>query len=218
MLSPFGKISGVNYIKDRLLFPINWLQKQDYCEYQIYLENIRGIKARPTRAMVTGQEEHQELYRRFAEKAVPSTPEKMLTESKTANLLSREFKIIDGAHGIFGYIDEVWLTPETFVVIDDKPGVRPYLSCIHQVFGYCLAFKTIIDSGDKRGLVAALRERGTDHLFWQAPFDKAAEEEIIVTVERIHALLAGQAEFKASDNPRKCQVCRLKVHCDKVLC
>jgi hypothetical protein len=48
------KIRQLIYVKERALFPISWLQKQDYCEYQIYLENVRGIKAEPTKAMAQG--------------------------------------------------------------------------------------------------------------------------------------------------------------------
>jgi CRISPR-associated exonuclease Cas4 len=211
----FRKITEVNFIKDKLLIPISWLQKQDYCEYQIYLENVRGIKTKPTQAMIEGKEEHEEMYQRFVEKAVPATPEQMLTESKTAKILSREFRISDELHGVFGYIDEVWMTPDTFVVIDDKPGNRPYLSCIHQVYGYCLAFKTLVDAGDARKIFAALRERGTNNIYWQAPFDQTAEKEIISIVDRIHSLLAGKTQFEPSKNPRKCLSCRLKKHCDR---
>ncbi len=203
----FRKITEVNFIKDKLLFPISWLQKQDYCEYQIYLENIRGIKTKPTKAMIEGKGEHEEMYQRFAEKAVPATPEQMLAESRTANVLSREFRISDEVHGVFGYIDEVWMSPDSFVVIDDKPGNRPYLSCIHQVYGYCLAFKTLVNVGDTRGIVAALRERGTDNIYWQAPFNQTAEEEIIATIDHIHSLLAGRIQFKPTENPRKCLSC-----------
>jgi CRISPR-associated exonuclease Cas4 len=213
--SPYGKISQVMYIKDKPLFPISWLQKQDYCEYQIYLENIKGIKVKPTKAMVVGKEEHQELYDRFAKEAVPATVEQILTESKTAKILSREFRVIDEEHGIHGFIDEVWLNPDSFVVIDDKPGARVYLSSIRQVLGYCLAFKSVTVQGDTRQVIAALRERGTDNICWQSPFNQQTEEEIVAAVNHIHALISGQAEFTSSNNPNKCKGCRLKGECDR---
>lgn len=214
-LSPYGKISQVIYIKDKPLFPISWLQKQDYCEYQIYLENIKGIKVQPTQAMKVGKAEHDTLYQQFAEKAVPATVEQMLTESRIAKILSREFRVVDTEHGIHGFIDEIWLNPDSFVVIDDKPGTRVYLSSIRQVLGYCLAFKTVAPRDDSRQVIAALRERGTDNICWQAPFNPAAEEEIMAVVDHIHALISGQAQFKPTDNPNKCKGCRLNKVCDK---
>lgn len=210
--SPYGPIKQVKYIKDRLLFPISWIQKQDYCEYQIFLENIRGIKVKPTRAMTEGKEEHERLYVEFAEKAVPATLEEMLAESVTVPVLSREFRVDDYQHGIYGYIDEVRMSPDCFMVIDDKPGVRVFLSSIHQVLGYCLAFKSI-SPGDPRQIIAALRERGTDNIIWQNLFDSSAEEEIIAIIDHIHDLLMGRAEFKRSTNPNKCHSCRLSSHC-----
>jgi hypothetical protein len=212
--SHFGKITEVTYINNRLLFPISWLHKQDFCEYQIYLENIKGIKIEPTKAMVEGKVEHQTLFNQFAKQAVPATLEEVLTESKIAKVLSREFRVMDITHGVYGFIDEVWLTPDSFVVIDDKPGTKRYLSNIHQIYGYCLAFKTIIEVGDTRKIVAALRERGTDNIYWQAPFNRIAEQEIADIIYHIHALLSGKAQFKPTDNPNKCKSCKLNSCCD----
>jgi len=211
---PWKKIRQVKYIGDRLLFPISWLQKQDYCEYQIYLENILGVKAAPTAAMAEGAQEHERLYTEFAEKAVPATFEEMLTESRTARLLSRELRVADPVHGLYGYIDEVWLTPESFVVIDDKPGIKAFTSNIHQVYGYCLAFKTVT-AGDNRKITAALRQRGTENVFWSNLFDAQAEEEIAGISQHIHDLLEGKTEFAACGNSNKCRSCRLKPQCEK---
>jgi CRISPR-associated exonuclease Cas4 len=212
--TPYKKISQVIYIGDRLLFPISWFQKQDFCEYQIYLENIKGIRAAPTPAMAKGKEEHDRLYSEFAEKAIPVTLDQMLSESRTARLLSRELRVADVIHGLYGYIDEVWLRPDSFVVIDDKPGIRAYTSNVNQVFGYCLAFKVLVAS-DERQITAALRERGTENIFWQSPFDEAAEEAIISISSRIHNLLSGKDEFNPCGNPNKCRSCRLRLLCDK---
>ena len=214
--SPYGKISQVIYTEDRLSFPISWLQKQDYCEYQIYLENIRGIKVRQTQAMVMGYREHKQLYEQFAKEAVPSTVDQMITESKENKLLSREFRVIDTEHGIHGFIDEVWFSPDSFVVIDDKPGARVYLSNIRQVLGYCLAFKYGTVGSDGRQIIGALRERGTSNICWQSPLDKSAEEETVVIVEHIHDLLAGRVPFKSTDNTAKCKACRLNSVCENV--
>ena len=212
---PYGKISQVIYIKGRPLFPISWLQKQDYCEYQILLENVQGIKVKPTRAMTEGQQQHEQLYERFAREAEPATVEQMLDESRKVKVLSREFRVLDIEHGIYGYIDEVWLTPENFVVIDDKPGTRAFTSNIHQVYGYCLAFKSITRPDDNRGLIAALRERGTDNIIWQAPFDRLAEEAVTAVIDHVHNLLSGKDRFTSSINPNKCKVCRLRDHCSQ---
>jgi CRISPR-associated exonuclease Cas4 len=137
----------------------------------------------------------------------------MLVESKKTAVLSREFKVLDIDHGLYGYIDEIWMTPDNFVVIDDKPGTKSYSSSINQVFGYCLAFKAMATTGDTRKVTAALRERGTENIFWQSPFGETEEEGTITLVNHIHSLLVGKEEFLRTSNPNKCKVCRLKRAC-----
>ena len=106
------KVSGLIYFDYKTLFPISWLNKQDYCEYQIYLENIAGIKVEPTKQMVVGKQEHENLYKEFKKEAVPATIDEMLLESKKAKILSRELPVRDLGHGIYGLIDEVLLAPD----------------------------------------------------------------------------------------------------------
>jgi CRISPR-associated exonuclease Cas4 len=55
---PHPSISEIVIVEGRNIFPISWLHKQDYCEYQIFLENMTGIKVEPTKAMVEGKLEH----------------------------------------------------------------------------------------------------------------------------------------------------------------
>jgi CRISPR/Cas system-associated exonuclease Cas4 (RecB family) len=214
---PYKQISDIINETNRSLFPISWLNKQEYCEYQIYLENIKGIKVEPTKAMIEGKQEHGQLYDEFKKEAVPATVEEMLDKSKQVEVYSREFRVVDNNHGVYGLIDEVLLTPDEFIVIDDKPGRKTYLSNIRQVYGYCLAFKEIIKPQDSRNIVAALRERGTDDIFWTAPFDQLAEHDVVGVINHIHGLLTGSEEFSSSDNPNKCKVCRFKGQCDRAL-
>ena len=48
---------------------ISWLYAQDYCEYQLYLEQVKGIAVDDTPAMVEGSVEHQRLEDEFLAKA-----------------------------------------------------------------------------------------------------------------------------------------------------
>ena len=48
---------------------ISWPYAQDYCEYQLYLEHVKGISVDPTSAMVTGSREHQRLEEEFLAEA-----------------------------------------------------------------------------------------------------------------------------------------------------
>jgi CRISPR-associated exonuclease Cas4 len=210
---PHPTISQVKIIADKNNFPISWLNKQGFCEYGIYLENIKGIEVKPTKSMLRGTKEHATLEANFKIGAEPATFDEMLETSKTGEILSRELPVISKGHGIRGFIDEVWMTPDEFIIIDDKPGTVAYSSSINQVYGYCLAFKEMIP--EKRKIVASLRERGTENIYWASYFDEKAEKDIINLINRMHKLLVGETEFKATDNPNKCRGCRFNTLCDK---
>lgn len=206
-------ISGVKIIENKNNFPISWLNTQGYCEYSIFLENVQKIKAAPTSAMIQGSREHSVLEAKFKEDAEPATFHEMLETSKTAELLSRELPVISATYGIRGFIDEVWMTPDEFVIIDDKPGTIAYSSSINQIYGYCLAFKDMIK--ENRRIVASLHQRGTENVFWASYFNKDAEEQITNTINHMHELLTGQKDFSSTDNPNKCSKCRYNRRCDR---
>ncbi len=211
------KVGGLIYVRGAALFPISWLHTQEFCEYQIFLEHVRGIKVTPTRSLTEGKQEHQRLYDNFKKVAVPTTFEEMLAESEKVRVISREFKVFDTRHGIYGRIDEVLLTPDGLVVIDDKPGTRAFLSSMQQVRGYCLAFKERARGLDYRSIIGALRERGTNNMYWQEPFTTAVEEGTVGLVNHIRSLITGAKEFGSADNPNKCRSCRFSAKCDRIL-
>lgn len=214
---PHPKISQIKIVEGRNVFPISWLNTQDYCEYQILIENIIKIKVEPTKKMIEGTKEHERLESEFLEKAKPSTFIGMLKESKTKYVLSRELRVLNLKYGIRGLIDEIHLRPNEFIIIDDKPGTKTYLSNIHQVYGYCLAFKEMVGQQDSRPIVAALRERGTDNIYWKVPFDEKAKNKIVMVINHIHRLISGKEQFNSSTNPNKCKPCRFNNDCDRVL-
>jgi CRISPR-associated exonuclease Cas4 len=210
---PHPSISQVRIIANKNNFPISWLNKQAYCEYGIYLENVKGLKAKPTKAMMEGTREHTVLETEFKKDAEPATFQEMLETSQTAEIFSRELPITSARYGIRGFIDEVWMTPDEFIIIDDKPGNRAYPSSINQVFGYCLAFKDSVL--EERRIIASLRERGTDNIFWSSYFDETAEKNVIELIERVHKLLEGTIEYIPTRNPKKCRSCRFSPRCDQ---
>jgi len=211
--NPHPTINQIKIIGNKNNFPISWLNTQGFCEYSIYLENVRGIEAKPTKAMKEGTREHAVLESKFRKDAEPATFEEMLETSRTAELLSRELPVQSVRYGIRGFIDEIWMTPDEFIIIDDKPGNRAYPSTINQVYGYCLAFKDSVP--EERRIVASLRERGTDNVFWSSYFDDVAEKNVIELINRVHNLLDGNIGYIPTKNPKKCRSCRFNSSCDR---
>ena len=211
------KIKGIQIIEDKNNFPISWLNQQGYCEYSLYLEYFEGIETKPTQAMATGTVEHQRLEDKFKEDAVPTTFNEILEISREEIAISREMFVISPKYGIRGFIDEIWMTPDEFVVIDDKPGKIAYPSTINQILAYCLAFKSMITTkeySEKRKIKAALRERGTENIFWMEEFDENNQKKIESLINRMHGLFEGSKSFIPTKNPNKCNKCRFQSYCE----
>ena len=205
-------VKGLQIIEGKSNFPISWLNKQGYCEYQLYLEHMKGIKVGPTKAMTHGSEIHKQLEDAFKQDASPTTFEKAIETSKEEALMSREVFVVAPKYGIRGYIDEIWMKPDEIVIIDDKPGRTPYESTMNQVRAYCLAFKDM--TGETRKIKGALRERGTSNIFWIEIFEPEIEKQIRFTIERMHGLFDGTRPFVPTKNPKKCRSCRFKNDCE----
>lgn len=205
-------IKGVQIIEGKNNFPISWLNQQGYCEYQIYLQYMKGIETAPTEEMTSGSMIHQQLEDIFKKDSTPATFEQAFEESKEHAIMSRECFVVAPEYGIRGYIDEIWMKPDEIVIIDDKPGRTPYQSTMNQVRAYCLAYKSM--TGDTRKMKAALRERGTSNLFWIEIFTPEVEKEIKFTINRMLGLLDGSKPFIATKNPNKCRSCRYKRYCE----
>ena len=198
---------------------ISWLYAQDYCEYQLYLDQVKGIEVDDTPAMVEGSAEHQRLEDEFLAKAEAEyTFEEAVEESKRTPISSRELYVEDRSLGIRGYIDELALSPDGFTVIDDKPVGRTgkvYPSSKHQVYGYCIALKSMLGPNEQRPITAAVRARGSDHIVWSEAFDTKAERKVQRLIKRVHGLIDGDIQFKSATQAYKCRPCRFFDVCDK---
>ena len=198
---------------------ISWLYAQDYCEYQLYLDQVKGVTVDDTPAMVEGSVEHQRLEDAFLAKAeVEYTFEEAVEESKSTPISSRELYVEDRSLNIRGYIDELVLSPDGFTVIDDKPVGRTgkvYPSSKHQVYGYCIALKNMLGPEEQRPITAAVRSRGSDRIVWSEAFDGKAEKKVERLIKRVHGLIDGDLQFKSSRQAYKCRPCRFFEVCDK---
>ena len=198
---------------------ISWLYAQDYCEYQLYLDQVKGVEVDDTPAMVEGSAEHQRLEDEFLAKAEAEyTFEEAVEESKRTPISSRELYVEDRSLGIRGYIDELVLNPDGFTVIDDKPVGKTgkvYPSSKHQVYGYCIALKRMLGPDAQRPITAAVRARGSDRIVWSESFDTKAERKMQRLIKRVHGLIDGDFQFKSATQAYKCHPCRFFDVCDK---
>jgi len=198
---------------------ISWLYAQDYCEYPLYMDQVKGVSVDDTPAMVEGSAEHQRLEYEFLVKAeVEYTFDEAVAESKWTSISSRELYVEDRSLGIRGYIDELTLNPDGFTVIDDKPVGRTgkvYPSSKYQVYGYCMVLKHLLGPDEQRPITAAVRARGSERIVWSEAFDTKAEKKVERLIKRVHGLIDGNIPFKSATQTYKCRPCRFFDVCDK---
>lgn len=207
------KIKGLQIIEGKNNFPISWLNKQGYCEYQLYLEHFKGIEVSRTSAMKKGTAVHEKLEEDFKQTATPATFQEAIEISKEKPIISREVFVISPPSGIRGYIDEIQITPTEIIVIDDKPGTTPYESMINQVRAYCLCLKEMLVN-DERTIKGALRQRDTGKIFWSETFDEEVENSIKFLINRMEGLFKGTKPFVPTKNKNKCKSCRYQSYCE----
>jgi CRISPR-associated exonuclease Cas4 len=198
-------------VSDRI--PISWLHSYGYCEYQIYLEHVRGIEAGETPEMREGRQVHaamDEAHKAAAEVEL-GIDEAMARSQKEQLVLSAREVQVRGEQ-LIGVIDEVVFFPDRLMIVDDKPGDIAWLGSKMQAWGYCLAFQQ--QWQPDLPIVAGIRNRETGYEVWAEPFTRRHRQTVVRAVSRIRQILDGEAIPRGAGNPRKCRACRFRDSCD----
>ncbi|MEM2918856.1 MAG: CRISPR-associated protein Cas4 [Candidatus Altiarchaeota archaeon] len=192
--------------------PIHLLNTFAYCEYQIYLEKVKGIEVEPTIEMQKGKETHSFLEEEHLKKAeLELTVDQAIKKAILDNvkIIGREIPV-SGEH-IYGLIDEAHFMPYKILIIDDKPGNFPYFSSKLQLWGYCLAFQQQYKVS--LPIFACLRNRDTQQLIWDEKFSDEQKDIVINSINRIFGILNGNIKPIPAKKESKCKKCRFKQFC-----
>ncbi len=197
------------------LFPVSWLQMHGYCEYLLFMVKVGGIETPPTDEMLSGARQHARLDTEHAQQAdlhltLPEAARKSRTESLV--LISRDVPV--RGKTLFGRIDEIIFEPGRIIIIDDKPGAKPYFSNKIQVWGYCQAFHQAY--APELPLFGSLREETGGKIVWLEQYTPAQDALVNETVARIKNVLEGLVPPEPIGNIRKCRSCRIKDSCPAV--
>ena len=206
------------------------LGKQAFCEYELYLRDVRGITDPGSAAEDEGRLIHAALdsanaiensalaaQRRASGKPVPSSIEDVVSIVRAEQQpMSIRDVVVKGTR-LYGRIDQVDFTPSAIRIIDDKPpspnGI-PFIDDTRQVQGYCLAFGQQ-RPGTGLPLVAVIRDRNNGKELWSKPFTAGDALEIEEVIDRILGIRFGKRDAMPTRNPRKCARCSWNRHCDR---
>lgn len=187
-----------------------------YCEYQIYLEKVKGIEVKETIEMQKGKEAHSLLEEEHKKKAVHElTVDQAIRKAifENVKIIGREIPV--SGENIYGLIDEAHFMPTQILIIDDKPGNFPYFSNKIQVWGYCLAFQQQYKAS--LPIFACLRNRDTQQFIWNEKFSDEQRDIVANSVNRIFGILDGDIKPIPAKKESKCGKCRFKQFCDAIL-
>jgi CRISPR-associated exonuclease Cas4 len=193
--------------------PVSWLHSHAYCEYQIYLQHVKGVQPEITLEVQKGIDAHaslDEAHKAAAELELTVSDALTKAQKEEVTLVAREV-LVEGK-GLIGCIDEVVFMPDRILVIDDKPGDVAWPSSQIQTFGYCLAFEE--QYKPELPVIAVLRNRDTGENIWAQAFAKEQREDVLEAVDRIQRVLSQETEPVSTRNPNKCRACRFKSSCD----
>jgi CRISPR-associated exonuclease Cas4 len=194
------------------LIPVHWLHTHAYCEYQLFLEKAVGIETPPTPEMLSGSGQHEFLDTEHKKKAkIELTTGEAVEKARIegVSLVTRDAFVKGTA--LFGRIDEIVFEPNRIVIIDDKPGSRPYFSNKIQVWGYCKAFREMYHP--ELPLFGALRQEDKGKIVWLEWFREDQASLVDAMVRRIQSVLSGREKPQTNASSRRCQPCRFKDHC-----
>jgi CRISPR/Cas system-associated exonuclease Cas4 (RecB family) len=193
--------------------PVSWLHSHAYCEYQIYLQHVKGVQPEITLEVQKGIEAHaslDEAHKAAAELELPIG--EALTKAKVEGIVLSSREVYVEGERLIGCIDEVVFMPDRILIIDDKPGDVAWPSSRIQTLGYCLAFEQ--QYKPELPITAVLRNRDTGENIWAQTFGEEQREEVVKAVDRIQRVLSQETKAVSTENPNKCRACRFKRSCD----
>lgn len=191
---------------------VSLLYTQAFCEYKLFLEEVNGLRARPTDAMLKGLNAHSRLKAQLLiTKDSLISIDGALLKAESEGLVIKKKEFMVNGKTLRGRIDEIHIGPYEITIIDNKPGTTVHTSCTNQVFGYCLAFKEAYHP--KQPIYGAIRNEHTGNEIWRMPFTASEEANINILVKRIQGILNSEIRAIPNQVPEICNSCNFNYMC-----
>ena len=190
-------------------FPFDILKLYGVCEYQIYHQYKKNNKTRINESH--GRSIQHQLENIFKQDAEEITLKQALELSKTKTLMTRDCFLMSSNYKIYGHVDEIWFRDDEIVLINDAQGRTPFDSTMLPIKAASLVFGDKVS--ENRKVKVALRERGTENLFWIEIITPEIKKDIENTIKRVHNLLEGIQDYIPTEDIKKCKKCEFKKLC-----
>lgn len=202
---------SIQNIEGKSNFPFDVLKLYGLCEYQIYYHKYK--KDNKTQISEShGRSIQHQIENIFKQDAEEITLKEALELSKTKALMTRDCFLTSTNYKTHGHVDEIWFNDDEIVLINDAQGRTPFDSTMLPIKVACLVFGDEISK--TRTVKAALRERGTENLFWIEIITPEIKKDIENTIKRVHNLLENREDYIPTEDIKKCRKCEFKKLCE----
>ena len=143
--------------------PVHLLGVGAFCEIQLFLREVLGVRKQATRKMIRGKREHEKLVNKFKPEKTMSLYEAFELSSKEGIAIRAREVPVSGKY-LFGFVDELLIMPDSFVVIEDKISGKVFSGSLIQVFGYCMSLSERFDNAVIYGVIRKIPEMRIQYL------------------------------------------------------
>ncbi len=188
--------------------PISLLSSFFYCPYKAYLE-YHGFPGEETPQMKEGRKWHEKLEKEHLERSNLTISIKEAFKYSTENnavVIFREVPVEEDI--LYGRIDELWIAPQSIVILDDKPKVS--FGYKLQVIGYAYTF--LRSFSPDRPIVLGIRKRENKQFLWYEVYEKKHNAILQKYLRKVISTVRGELDSWKID-PRKCAKCKFRNVC-----
>ncbi len=188
--------------------PISLLSSFFYCPYKAYYE-YHGFPAEETVEIKEGRRWHEileEEHRRKANMKVSIKDSFRISKEENLLIIFREVPVEEET--LYGKIDEVWVSPSSVVVMDDKPKLN--FGYKLQVIGYAYAF--LKNYEPDRPIVMGIRRRENKQFLWYEAFERKHKIILKKYIEKVLSVINGEKMNWKIDR-RRCIKCKYRKIC-----
>ena len=205
----YTSADSIQNIEGKINLPFDVFKQYGFCEYHIYLQYIKNVKTQTGESH--GRSIQHQLEDIFKQDADEITLKEALEISKTKPLMTRNCFLISDKYRIRGHVNEIWFKDDEIVLINDAQGRTPYDSTMNPIKAAGLVFGDEVS--DKRKIKVALRERGSENLFWIEIITPEIKKDIESMVKRVHDLTDNHQDYIPTSDIKKCRKCEFKNLC-----
>lgn len=188
--------------------PISLLSSFFYCPYKAYLE-YQGFPGEDTPQMKEGRKWHEKLEKEHIGRSniqISIKESFVFSRENDTIVIFREVPVEEEI--LYGRIDEVWVAPNSIVILDDKPKLS--FGYKLQVIGYAYAFSK--NYSPDRPIVIGIRKRENKQFLWHEVFEKKHKAVLHKFLRKVIATVRGELTDWKVDR-RKCLKCKFRKVC-----